>query len=244
MKRMNLELGGKTPMIVFDDAALDSTIPLLVAGVTTFAGQFCMAGSRILVQRGIADQVREQLRELTHSAWSSVPATEKTTQMGPLIDAAAVARVDQHRRGLGQLRHGDRPRRSRHRRTARLRRLLPAQPDRGRGLRTLPIIQQEVFGPVATFEIFDDEDDAIHRANATEFGLAAAVFTRDVDRARRVSRQINAGTVWTNTWFAVNDGFEEGGYKQSGIGRLRGAHGLAQFQEIKTYVHVVPPASH
>ena len=104
-----------------------------------------------------------------------------------------------------------------------------------------PIIQQEVFGPVATFEIFDDEADAVSRANATEFGLAAAVFTQDVDRARRVSRQINAGTVWTNTWLAINPGFEEGGYKQSGIGRLRGPRGLAEFQEIKTYVHLVPP---
>jgi betaine-aldehyde dehydrogenase len=88
------------------------------------------------------------------------------------------------------------------------------------------IIQQEIFGPVATFEVFDDENDAIDRANATEFGLAAGVFTRDVDRARRVSRQINAGTVWTNTWFAINNGFEEGGYRQSGLGRLRGARGL------------------
>ena len=105
-----------------------------------------------------------------------------------------------------------------------------------------PIIQQEIFGPVATFEVFVDENDAIHTANATEFGLAAGVFTRDVDRARRVSRQINAGTVWTNTWFAMNAGFEEGGYKQSGLGRLRGARGLADFQEIKTYVHIVPPA--
>lgn len=104
-----------------------------------------------------------------------------------------------------------------------------------------PLIQQEVFGPVATLEIFDDEDDAVRRANATEFGLAAAVFTRDVDRARRVSRRIQAGTVWTNAWFAINDGFEEGGYKQSGIGRLRGHRGLADFQEIKTYVHIVPP---
>jgi acyl-CoA reductase-like NAD-dependent aldehyde dehydrogenase len=73
--------------------------------------------------------------------------------------------------------------------------------------------------------------------------LAAGVFTRDVDRARRVSREINAGTVWTNTWFAINNGFEEGGFKQSGLGRLRGARGLADFQEIKTYVHLVPPAA-
>src|SRR5829696_3681717 len=88
-------------------------------------------------------------------------------------------------------------------------------------------------------------------ANATEFGVAAAVFTRDIDRARRVSRQINAGTAWTNTWLAINNGFEEGGFKQSGIGRLRGARGLADFQEIKTYVQLVPrpatdtaPATH
>jgi betaine-aldehyde dehydrogenase len=87
----------------------------------------------------------------------------------------------------------------------------------------------------------NDEHDAILRANATEFGLAAGVFTRDVDRARQVSRQINAGTVWTNTWFAINNGFEEGGYKKSGLGRVRGAGGLADFQEIKTYVHFVPP---
>jgi betaine-aldehyde dehydrogenase len=104
-----------------------------------------------------------------------------------------------------------------------------------------PIIQEEVFGPVATFEVFDDDKDAIQSANATEFGLAAAVFTRDVDRVRRVSRQIDAGTVWTNTWFAINNGFEEGGYKQSGLGRLRGVRGLADFQQIKTYVHLVPP---
>jgi betaine-aldehyde dehydrogenase len=240
LKRMNLELGGKTPMIVFDDAALDSTIPLLAASVTTFAGQFCMAGSRILVQRGVADEVRDQLRERLGRVVVG-PGEEKTTQMGPLIDSAAVARVDQIVEASGHyadviLRGGpvtEGPLAA----GAFYRPSLIEVSDLGS-----PLIQQEVFGPVATFEIFDNEDEAIHRANATEFGLAAAVFTRDGDRARRVSGSIDAGTVWTNTWFAINDGFEEGGYKQSGIGRLRGPHGLAAFQEIKTYVHVVPPA--
>ena len=240
LKRVNLELGGKTPMIVFDDAALASTLPLLVAAVTTFAGQNCMAGSRILVQRGIADQVRERLgQRLTHVVVG--PGEEQDTEMGSLIDKSAVARVDRIvadsasyakvivRGGPvtdGSLAFG-----------AFYRPSLIEVEDL-----SAPIIQQEIFGPVATFEVFDNEDDAIHRANATEFGLAAAVFTSDVDRARRVSRQINAGTVWTNTWFAINNGFEEGGYKQSGVGRLRGARGLAEFQEIKTYVHFVPPA--
>jgi betaine-aldehyde dehydrogenase len=241
LKRMNLELGGKTPMIVFDDAALPFTLPLLAASVTTFAGQNCMAGSRILVQRGAADRVREHLKELlTHVVVG--PGEEKETQMGPLIDSAAVARVDrmvEDSASYGKI-------------------ILRGGPVSGGRLASgafyrpclievedldAPIIQQEVFGPVATFEVFDNEKEAIHRANATEFGLAAGVFTRDVDRARRVSRQINAGTVWVNTWFAMNAGFEEGGYKQSGIGRLRGARGLAEFQEIKTYVHLVPPVA-
>ena len=240
LKRINLELGGKTPMVVFDDASLVATLPLLTAGVITFAGQFCMAGSRILVQRGIADQVREHLAErLAHVVVG--PGEDKNSQMGPLIDNAAVARVDRVVEDSTSyakviVRGGpitDGPLAS----GAFYRPSLIEVEDL-----SAPIIQQEVFGPVATFEIFDDEKDAIHRANATEFGLAAAVFTRDVDRARRVSRQINAGTVWTNTWLAMNNGFEEGGYKQSGLGRLRGARGLAEFQQIKTYVHLVPPA--
>jgi betaine-aldehyde dehydrogenase len=93
LKRINLELGGKTPMVIFDDASLAATLPLLTAGVITFAGQFCMAGSRILVQRGIADQVREHLAErLAHVVVGR--GEDKDSQMGPLIDNAAVARVD------------------------------------------------------------------------------------------------------------------------------------------------------
>ena len=240
LKRVNLELGGKTPMIVFDDAVLTRTVPLLAAGITTFAGQFCMAGSRILVQRGIADRVREQLRERLLDVVVG-PGEEENTQMGPLIDAAAVARVDRivedatsHARPIvrgGPVTEGPLAAGAFYRPS-----LIEVDDMQA------PIIQQEVFGPVATFEIFHDEADAIARANATEFGLAAAVFTQDVDTARRVSRQISAGTVWTNTWLAIDPGFEEGGYKQSGIGRLRGPRGLAEFQEIKTYVHQVPPA--
>jgi acyl-CoA reductase-like NAD-dependent aldehyde dehydrogenase len=103
------------------------------------------------------------------------------------------------------------------------------------------IVQKEVFGPVATFEVFDTETDAIARANATEYGLAAGVFTSSINISRRVSREIQAGTVWTNTWAAINDGFAEGGYKQSGIGRLRGPLAISEFQEAKTVVHAIPP---
>jgi len=103
------------------------------------------------------------------------------------------------------------------------------------------LVQKEIFGPVATFEVFDNETDAVARANATEYGLAAGIFTNNINISRRVSREIHAGTVWTNTWAAINDGFAEGGYKQSGIGRLRGPLAITEFQEAKTVVHAIPP---
>jgi acyl-CoA reductase-like NAD-dependent aldehyde dehydrogenase len=102
------------------------------------------------------------------------------------------------------------------------------------------LVQKEVFGPVATFEVFDTETDAIARANATEYGLAAGVFTGSINISRRVSRELQAGTVWTNAWAALNDGFAEGGFKQSGVGRLRGPLAITDFQEAKTVVHSIP----
>src|SRR5580698_2070552 len=239
LKRMNLELGGKTPMIVFDDADLDATIPLLAAGVTTFGGEFCMTGSRILVQRGVADQVRTRLAAILENVRVG-DGMDPSTDMGPLIDKADVSRVE----GLvqaalayvkpivrggpatdGALAAG-----------AFYRPALLEVEDVNTGL-----VQKEVFGPVATFEVFDTEADAIALANATEYGLAAGVFTGSINTSRRVSREIQAGTIWTNTWAAINDGFAEGGYKQSGIGRLRGSLAITDFQEAKTVVHSIPP---
>ncbi|HLX21251.1 MAG TPA: aldehyde dehydrogenase family protein [Gaiellaceae bacterium] len=241
LKRMNLELGGKTPMIVFDDADLDATVPLLVAAVTTFAGQFCMTGSRILVQRGVADDVRGRLAK----AFEGVRVgngLDPETDMGPLIDKPNVARVDALVdaalayakpvvRG-GPVDDGSLAAGAFYRPT-----LLEVEDV------NTDLVQKEIFGPVATFEVFDTEADAIARANATELGLSAGVFTNDINISRRVSREIQFGTVWTNTWAAINDGFAEGGFKQSGIGRLRGPLAIADFQEAKTVVHSVPPST-
>src|SRR5580692_9931521 len=239
LKRMNLELGGKTPMIVFDDADLDAAVPLLAAGITTFAGEFCMTGSRILVQRGVADEVRARLAGLLEAVRVG-DGLYPDTDMGPLIDKADVVRVDAMVQAAlayakpivrggpatdGALAAGAFYRPS----------LLEVEDV------TADIVQMEVFGPVATFEVFDTETDAVARANATEYGLAAAIFTKNLDTSRRVSREIQAGTVWTNTWAAINDGFAEGGYKQSGIGRLRGPLAITEFQEAKTVVHSIPP---
>jgi acyl-CoA reductase-like NAD-dependent aldehyde dehydrogenase len=239
LKRMNLELGGKTPMIVFDDADLDTAVPLVASAVTTFTGQFCMTGSRILVQRGVADDVRARLVRILENVRLG-DGLDPSTEMGPLISKADVARVD----GLveaalayakpvvrggpateGELAAG-----------AFYRPALLEVTDVNHD-----IVQKEVFGPVATFEVFDTEADAIARANATEFGLAAGIFTTNINTSRRVSREIQAGTIWTNAWSELNDGFAEGGYKQSGIGRLRGPLAITDFQEAKTVVHAIPP---
>jgi betaine-aldehyde dehydrogenase len=239
LKRMNLELGGKTPMIVFDDADLDATVPLLVAAVTTFAGQFCMTGSRVLVQRGVADEVRARLAAMFESIRVG-DGLKPDTDMGPLIDKLSVTRVDGMVEAAvayakpivrggpvteGVLADG-----------AFYRPALLEVEDVD-----TEIVQKEVFGPVATFEVFDTEADAIARGNATEMGLAAGVFTNDINISRRVSREIQAGTVWTNTWAAINDGFAEGGFKQSGVGRLRGPLAITEFQEAKTVVHFSSP---
>ena len=98
------------------------------------------------------------------------------------------------------------------------------------------IVQQEVFGPVQTIQVFETEADAIALANDSEYGLAASVWSRDLDRPLRIAREIQAGTIWVNDWAVMRDEFEEGGYKQSGLGRLRGLASLEQFVE---YKHIV-----
>jgi betaine-aldehyde dehydrogenase len=241
LKRMNLELGGKTPMVVFDDADLDSVVPLLAAGITTFSGQFCMTGSRILVQRGVADEVRARLAELLENVRVG-DGMDPNTDMGPLIDKANVARVNgvvdaalAYAKPIvrgGPATEGALAAGAFYRPT-----LLEVDDVNS------DIVQKEVFGPVATFEVFDSEAEAVWRANAGEMGLAAGVFTNDLNISSRVSRGIQAGTIWTNTWAAINDGFAEGGYKQSGVGRLRGSFAIAEFQEAKTIVHSVPPSA-
>ncbi|VWC93216.1 aldehyde dehydrogenase family protein [Burkholderia lata] len=235
LKRIGLELGGKTPLIVFDDADLDRVIPVATMAVTTFAGQFCMTGSRLLVQRGTVDAVRARMAAALHAVVTG-PASDPASEMGPMIDRANVERVDRMvgeaarygrivvRGGAiddGPLAHG-----------AFMRPALVEVDDPA-----VPIVQQEVFGPVATLEVFDSEADAIRLANATEYGLAASVWTRDIDRGMRVAGSVDAGTVWLNDWAVVHDEFEEGGFKQSGMGRLNGCGSIDDFVETKHVVH-------
>ena len=226
LKRVSLELGGKTPMIVFDDANPDAVVPVLTAAVATFGGQFCMTGSRVLVQRSIAGAVREGLSQSLKELRLG-PGIEPSTELGPLIDHGSVERIDKVVTSADDAEI-----------------ILRGGPTDGPGsfyapailgVENLqsPLIQEELFGPVCTFEVFDTEDEAVDRANATKYGLSASVWTADGARSLRMSAAIQAGTVWTNDWAQIFDQFEEGGYKASGLGRLNGPGGLAEFQEVK-----------
>ncbi len=235
LKRFGLELGGKTPLLVFEDADLDAALPKIEKAVTVFAGQFCMTGSRLLVQSTVADRVRQQLARRLAGVKVG-PASDPTSDMGPMIDKANVARVDRIVdealaagataivRG-GPIADGPLADGAFYRPT-----LLEVTSSR------LAIVQEEVFGPVLTMQVFDTESDAVTLANDSEYGLAASVWTRDVDRSLRVARELHVGTVWLNDWVQMRDDFEEGGYKQSGRGRLRGPAALDDFLESK---HIV-----
>ena len=232
LKRLNLELGGKTPALVFEDSDLDRVLPTLEKGLTVFAGQFCMTSSRVLVQRPIAECFRAGLAERLQNVRVG-PAADPTSDMGPLIDKANVARVDRMVeqaiadgakvvvRG-GPIREGTLAAGAFYRPT-----LLEVDDS------CLPIVQEEVFGPVLVMQVFDTEAEAIALANDSRYGLAAGIWSRDVDRPLRVARELQAGTVWINGWAQVSDAAEEGGFKQSGRGRLRGIAGMDDFLEYK-----------
>ncbi len=241
LKRLNLELGGKTPLIVFDDADLDVTIRQIVIALVAMNGQFCCTGSRVLVQRGIADTLRGALSQ----AYEHVRlggSEDADAQLGPLIDRASVQRVDQAVARAAQKAHvlvrggpvTDGPLAA----GAFYRPSLIEVDDLGS-----PLVQEELFGPVQTFEVFDDEADAIGRANASEFGLAASVFTQDSARSRRIGKAIRAGHIWTNCWGVLSEHFEQSGFKQSGIGLLCGPRAIEEFQEVKVYATVDAPSA-
>lgn len=238
LKRVGLELGGKSPMIVFETADLAAAAPVLEKAVTTFAGQFCLAGTRILVQRRIADTLRTLLVERL-SRVTVGPGSDPNSDMGPLIDRANVDRLET----LVSQAITDGA-------TALVRGGPPADPRLANGAyfaptllevtdTAAPVVQQELFGPIATLEVFDTENDAIALANATEYGLAASIWSGDVDQPWRVACQLDAGTIWINDWGTAPDEFEEGGFKQSGLGRLNGYAALDEFIEYK-HIAIAP----
>ncbi|CAN7771737.1 aldehyde dehydrogenase [Variovorax sp. LjRoot290] len=233
MAAVALELGGKSPHIVFADADLDKALQGVLHGVFSSSGQSCIAGTRLFVERGIYDDFVGRLADAT-KALRVGPPDEPASQVAPLSSfvhrdkvesMVGMARED----GATVLAGGCRPDDARLSNGAYF---LPT--ILGNVANSARICQQEVFGPVLCVMPFDDEDDLVAQANDTLFGLAAGVWTRDFPKAWRVARAVEAGTVWINTYKTLSVSVPFGGFKESGTGREKGFHGIRTYQEAKT----------
>jgi acyl-CoA reductase-like NAD-dependent aldehyde dehydrogenase len=231
LKRLSLELGGKSPNIVFADADLKSASVGSMMGVFLNSGQVCTAGTRILVEKSIHDDFVSSLVEATKSL-NVGPALEEGTGMGPVVSKEQLERVTGYidigkSEGAEVATGGER--------ATDLGDGYFVQPTVFTGVRNdMRIAQEEIFGPVAAVIEVDDVDEAIAIANDTIYGLAAAVWTKDVSKAHKVARGIRAGTVWVNTIGLYDPAISFGGYKQSGFGRELGRHSIETYTQTKS----------
>lgn len=230
LKRLSLELGGKSPSVVFPDAEIDKAVPVIARCATVMAGQMCTAISRVLVHDTVFDTVKNALAQTLDSLVVG-PGEDPASAMGPMVDQVHRDRilglVDQAGDEGGLVVRGTVP---------------DHLPAGGAFIRpslaviddlTSNLIQEELFGPLLVLERFGDDSEAVMRANATRYGLAASIWTRDLGRAQRVARALRFGTVWLNSHNRLFAEAETGGYKQSGFGRLHGLEGLNDFLETK-----------
>jgi succinate-semialdehyde dehydrogenase/glutarate-semialdehyde dehydrogenase len=228
VKKVSLELGGNAPFLVFDDADIDAAVAGAVASKFRNAGQTCVCANRILVQDGVYDQFAEKLAAAA-SALKVGNGLEEGVQQGPLIDGKAVAKVEEHI--ADAMAHGGEVV------TGGARHELGGnffQPTVITGVTTdMKVTCEETFGPVAPLFRFQDEEEAIALANATEFGLAAYFYARDLGRTWRVAEAIESGIVGINEGIISNEVAPFGGIKESGIGREGSKYGTDDFIEIK-----------
>lgn len=233
LKHATMELGGKSPLIVFDDANIENAIGGAMLGNFYSSGQICSNGTRVFVQKGVHDQFLERLAMRTRRIVIGDPL-DPITQMGPLISKA------QHEKVMSYVAAGSEDGAELHcggsiPRLQGLENGFFLEPTVFAGVTDdMRIAREEIFGPVMSVLSFADEDEVIARANDTEFGLAAGVFTRDLARGHRVVGELQAGTCWINAYNLTPVEIPFGGYKQSGIGRENGLAALAHYSQIKS----------
>ncbi len=233
LKAVTLELGGKSPNIVFDDAAMDDAVKGVVSGIFAATGQTCIAGSRLLVQRSIEDAFTEKLLALASTARMGNPMSLET-QVGPVTTRQQYQKILGYidiAKGEGaKLELGGAP---------------ANRPECGEGWFVEPTIfsrvnnqmriaREEVFGPVLSIIPFDDDEEAVSIANDSPYGLAAGVWTTSIKRAIRMSERLEAGSVWVNTYRAVSYLSPFGGYKRSGLGRENGQDAIWSYLQTKS----------
>jgi (Z)-2-((N-methylformamido)methylene)-5-hydroxybutyrolactone dehydrogenase len=232
-KKVSLELGGKSPNIVFDDCVLDDAVAGAISGIFAATGQTCIAGSRLLVQESIHDVFVEKLVAMARTAKLGDPSKPET-QVGPVTTPPQYQKILSYidiAKGEGAkcvLGGG------------------PASKEEGGGKyfvkptiftgvdNKMRIAQEEVFGPVLSIIKFKDEEEAVAIANDVAYGLAAGVWTQSIKRATVLARRIRAGTVWVNTYRAVSMTMPFGGYKASGLGRENGAEAIEAYLQTKS----------
>ena len=233
LKKVSLELGGKSPNIVFDDADVDAAVRGSFAAIYYNAGQCCTAGSRLLVHEKVHDQLVDKLAERAKKLSPGDPLDPKT-RLGPLVSQEQLDRVMGYvekgkAEGAQLVTGGNR---------------LPYNGEQ-RGYWLEPTIfdqvkpeyiiaQEEIFGPVLATVAFHDEDEAVAIANSTIYGLAAGIWTNNLKRAHRVAKRLEAGTIWVNTYHPLDAASPFGGYKQSGYGRELGGYALDLYTQIKS----------
>ncbi|AKE88367.1 aldehyde dehydrogenase family protein [Rhodococcus aetherivorans] len=233
VKRLSMELGGKAASVVFEDADLDDALDGVLFGVFFNQGECCVSGARLLVQDSIADAFLERLVEAASRIAVGGPLDD-ASELGPMIDSGHLEKVLGHietarRDGAEVLTGGERLTGS----------------DWAEGHFVGPTIldgvredsaafQEEIFGPVLTVTRFRDVDDAIRLANATEYGLAGSIWTKNIDKALRVAKEMRSGRVWVNTTIDGAPQLPAGGMKQSGFGREMGQAGFDEFTDVKT----------
>jgi aldehyde dehydrogenase (NAD+) len=229
MKRLTFELGGKSPNVIFADSDLDAAVEGAHFGLYFNQGQCCCAGSRLFVEEKIHDDVIDRIKEKNVDRRVGDPF-DPETQQGPQVDKAQFDKILKYieygkKDGADCITGGNRIGKKGYF-------IEPTLFDNVTD--DMRIARDEIFGPVMSVLRFKNVDDLIQRANDTNFGLAAAVWTRDVAKAHRFAQKVRAGTVWINCYDVFDAGAPFGGFKQSGIGRELGEAGLANYTELKT----------